>query len=226
MKPLHRLIVTSQTYRATSRTGGTDHPNFSRDPDNIALWRFPPSRMQAEVVRDSILWVAGSLDGRIGGREISQAQGLVSPRRSVYFDHHGEGRMGFLDLFDAADPCDCYRRTRSVRPQQALAMVNSELALQQGRRLARRLSETAIEEPGFVAAAFRQVLAREPSQAEAAACIEFLAQQLTIFKASGAVKPVADPKPAAVPPSADYRLRARESLVQALFSHTDFLTIR
>ena len=226
MKPLHRLIVTSRTYRTSSRTGSTDHPNFSGDPDNIALWRFSPSRMEAEVVRDSVLRVAGSLDARIGGREIPQPEGLTTPRRSVYFDHHGEGRMSFLDLFDAADPCDCYRRTRSVRPQQALAMVNSELALRQGRLLARRLMETSLDDSSFVDVAFRQVLAREPSASERAASLEFLVQQTDVFSSAKPAELAIDPKLVPVAPSTDPARRARESLVQALFSHTDFLTIR
>jgi len=226
MKPIHRLIVTSRTYRTTSRTGATDHPNFAIDPDNRALWRFSPSRMEAEVVRDSVLRVAGSLDARIGGREIAQPLGLTTPRRSVYFDHHGEGRMSFLDLFDAADPCDCYRRTRSVRPQQALAMVNSELALRQGRLLAGRLAVTPIDDTAFVLAAFRQVLAREPTSAERAASLEFLAQQAEVFSGAKPAELAVDPKQVAVAPSTDHGQRSRESLVQALFSHTDFLTIR
>ena len=226
MKPIHRLIVTSRTYRTTSRTGSTDHPNFARDPDNISLWRFSPSRMEAEVVRDSVLKISGSLDGRIGGREIPQPQGLTTPRRSVYFDHHGEGRMSFLDLFDAADPCDCYRRTRSVRPQQALALVNSELALRQGRLLAGRLVVTPMDDPAFVDAAFRQVLARRPSSAERAASFEFLARQADVFSGAKPSELAVDPKQVTVAPATDPAQRARESLVQALFSHTDFLTIR
>jgi len=226
MKPIHRLIVTSRAYRTTSRTGGTGHPHFSRDRDNVMLWRFPPARMQAEVVRDSILWVAGSLDARIGGREISQAEGLTTSRRSVYFDHHGEGRMAFLDLFDAADPCDSYRRTKSVRPQQALAMTNSELSLREGRLLARSLSGGGSDDVAFVTAAFQQVLTRLPTPAEREASLEFLSQQLALFRATQPTELAVDPKQLPVPPSADPDLRARESLVQALFSHTDFLTIR
>jgi len=226
MKPIHRLIVTSRTYRTTSRTGSTDHPNFARDPDNLSLWRFSPSRMEAEVVRDSVLRVAGSLDGRIGGREIPQPAGLTTPRRSVYFDHHGEGRMAFLDLFDAADPCDCYRRTRSVRPQQALAMVNSELLLRQGRLLAGRLAATPIDDAAFVVVAFRQVLARDPSSDERAASLEFLARQVGVFSGAKPAELAVDARQVSVAPSTDHAQRARESLVQALFSHTDFLTIR
>ncbi|MBO50374.1 MAG: colicin uptake protein [Planctomycetaceae bacterium] len=226
MKPIHRLIVTSRTYRTTSRTGSTDHPNFARDPDNISLWRFSPSRMEAEVVRDSVLRISGSLDGRIGGREIPQNRGLTTPRRSVYFDHHGEGRMSFLDLFDAADPCDCYLRTQSVRPQQALAMVNSELSLRQGRLLAGRLAVTPMDDPAFVDAAFRQVLARRPSSAEREASLEFLERQADVFSGAKPSELAVDPKQVPVPPATDHGQRARESLVQALFSHTDFLTIR
>ena len=134
--------------------------------------------------------------------------------------------MLFLDLFDAADPCDCYRRTRSVRPQQALAMVNSELALRQGRLLAGRLSATPIDDPAFVVAAFRQVLARVPSSAERAASLEFLVRQGAVFAGAKPAELAVDPKVVSVAPSTVPAQRARESLVQALFSHTDFLTIR
>ena len=134
--------------------------------------------------------------------------------------------MSFLDLFDAADPCDCYRRTRSVRPQQALAMVNSELALQQGRLLAGRLAVTPMDDPAFVEVAFRQVLAREPSSAERTASLEFLARQVDVFSSAKPAELAVDPKVVTVGPSTDPAQRARESLVQALFSHTDFLTIR
>tara|TARA_B100000029_G_scaffold393638_1_gene391016 strand:+ start:92 stop:2185 length:2094 start_codon:yes stop_codon:yes gene_type:complete len=226
MKPIHRLMVTSRTYRTASHTGSLAHRNLAIDPDNVHFWRFTPARMEAEVVRDSVLRVSGSLDARIGGREIPQPQGLTTPRRSVYFDHHGEGRMGFLDLFDAADPCDCYRRTRSVRPQQALAMVNSELALRQGRLLAARLGSRPMDSPAFVRAAFRQVLSREPTSAERSASLEFLASQAELIRGVKPDELRVDPKQVPVAPSTDPEQRARESLVQALFSHTDFLTIR
>ena len=134
--------------------------------------------------------------------------------------------MMFLDLFDAADPCDCYRRTHSVRPQQDLAMVNSELALRQGRLLARRLAATPIDDTAFVVAAFRQVLARKPTSAERAASLEFLAQQADVYSRAKPAELAVDPKQVPVAPSTDHRQRSRESLVQALFSHTDFLTIR
>ena len=77
--------------------------------------------MQAETVRDSLLRVAGDLDTQLGGHEVDPSQGLTSRRRSLYFAHHGEDKMEFLELFDAPNPCDCYQRTVSIQPQQALA---------------------------------------------------------------------------------------------------------
>jgi len=215
MKHVHRLIVTSNTYRLTSSTHSREHPNFTIDADNRWLWRFPTLRMEAEVLRDSILHAAGELDLTMGGKEIDQMLGLSVPRRSIYFDHHGEGRMPFLDLFDAANPCDCYHRSTSVRPQQALAMANSELPAAKSTSLARILAEESdpATDETFVSIAFEQVLARKPSAAEQLTSQRFLDQQRDLLQSSGQQP-------------ADATARARASLVQALFSHHDFVTIR
>ena len=264
MKRLHRLVVTSNTYRMKSGTDGLEHPNYAEDRDNEFLWRFQPSRMEAEVVRDSILHTAGNLDRSIGGKEIDQNEGLTTPRRSIYFEHHGEGRMQMLELFDAANPVDCYRRSSSVRPQQALAMANSELAIRQSRWLARRLGQQICRErkaesirgrgvpaemdhgtERFVVAAFERVLTREPTERELAASLDFLLEQVDLFRdrsvelVETAPKKEKSPPTAAtmatagsgsksnpIPPSQDPTIRARENLIQALFSHSDFVTIR
>ncbi|GIT30430.1 MAG: hypothetical protein Ct9H300mP1_24760 [Planctomycetaceae bacterium] len=105
-------------------------------------------------------------------------------------------------------------------------MVNSELSLRQGRLLAGRLAVTPMDDPAFVDAAFRQVLARRPSSAEREASPEFLERQADVFSGAKPSELAVDPKQVPVPPATDHGQRARESLVQALFSHTDFLTIR
>jgi hypothetical protein len=173
--------------------------------------------VEAEVLRDSVLAAAGELDAQLGGPEIDHAQGLASKRRSLYFAHHGESKMEFLELFDGANPCDCYARTSSILPQQALALANSELTRAQGRALARKLWEPvaagADAEAAFVAAAFEQVLARPAAAREVQVSLAFLRQQVRLFEES-------DPKPAE--PAA----RARADFVQALFNHNDFVTIR
>lgn len=229
MKHLHRRIVMSSAYRMASHTSDPNHPNAAIDRENRSLWRFRPSRMEAEVIRDSLLQVAGVLDLARGGPEIDQAQGLTSRRRSLYFAHHGEGSMQFLELFDAPDPGECYRRTTSVVPQQSLALANSELALNMARTIAAELGtdplcdqEAEGSESAFIRAAFERVLSRPPSDEELTLSRGFLDRQIALFE--GAELP--EVAGSATPPSTDPRTRANENLIHALLNHHDFVTIR
>ncbi len=225
-KHLHRLLVTSDAYRM--RSAGADEARHARDADNRWLWHFPVARMEAEVVRDSVLHLAGDLDPAIGGPEIPHEQGQTVRRRSLYFAHHGESKMQLLELFDVANPCDCYRRIQAVMPQQALALANSEFTLRQARVLARRLSAQLgpAGDSAFAQAAFEQVLGRSPSPSEQAAATAFLSRQAALYRESNLKGLPVDPTPAAAAPAPEPTLRARESLVHALFNHNDFVTIR
>lgn len=231
MKALHRLMVTSNAYRMDSGTSGGD-PNLAADRDNGFLWRMRSRRMEAEIVRDSVLHVAGQLDVTMGGPEIDQNEGQTSLRRSIYFRHAPEKQMTFLMLFDGPSVVECYRRNESVAPQQALALANSPLALNQSRLLAARLSqETASADGGaaqtaFVVAAFEQVLGRTPTAAEQTACEEFLVQQAAALAAPERLASFTAGPAASVKPAADPRQRARENLVHVLLNHNDFVTIR
>ncbi len=223
MKAIHRLVVTSSTYRMASTP---DSANLAIDPDNRSLWRMNSRRMEAEVVRDCIFHVAGKLDLTMGGPEIDHNQGLTTPRRSLYFRHAQEKQMGFLKIFDAAAVTECYQRKESVLPQQALALANSELTLRHGRLLARRLAEkTGADASAFTTAAFEQVLSRSPTTEELKECLAFLKEQTERL---GADKPEAPakPEPEGRIPAADPALRARENLVHVLMNHHDFVTIR
>jgi hypothetical protein len=225
VKPLHRLIVTSTAYRMASDPGRLDNPNRQRDRDNRFLWHFPAARMEAEAVRDSVLYLAGELDPTRGGPELPHEQGLTSRRRSLYFAHHGEGKMQFLELFDGASACDCYKRSTSVVPSQALAMSNSELTLRHSRILARRLWQEVGPrgEQAFIEAAFEQVLGRPPSAAEKATSAAFLSRQVRLFREGGLAAAAGAPPDV---PSSEPAMRAREGLVHALFNHNDFVTVR
>ena len=229
MKHLHRLIVTSAAYRRASSFEGvsvrgsesrgtksltlssprTLTPALTTDPENKLLWRMNPGRMEAEVVRDSILHLAGALDPRMGGQELENKDALTTTRRSLYysFNPESDGRSEFSALFDAPDPNDCYRRTRSVIPQQALALTNSKLVHDHTPAIARRLGAPAPDNAAFITAAFEQILTRPPSRAELAECETFLKNQLESGTKEGEV-------------------RARTSLVRALLNHNDFLTVR
>jgi hypothetical protein len=156
--------------------------------------------------------------------EIPQDQAQTSRRRSLYLAHHGEARAEFLDLFDAANPCDAYRRTTSVLPQQALALANSELSQRLSRSLAAKLAATTKGDDAFVRAAFERVLCRSPRDAEAITSAKFLSQQRELFEANAVELKATVKAPGG--PSADPAQRARENLVLALFNHTDFVTIR
>ncbi len=223
MKPLHRLMVTSQAYRRDSVAGAA--PQALRDPENRLLWRMNPRRMEAEVVRDGLLAVAGGLDLTMGGAELPDTSGQTSARRSLYFRTTPDHQMPMLEAFDLANPTECYRRGQSVMPQQALVLMNSELALNQARTLARALAPKAPSEEAFVVASFEAVLSRAATREEIAAGARFLrAQSVALAQPSGAGF-AAGPSPR-VPASAEPGLRARENFVHVLMNHHDFVTIR
>ncbi len=254
LKHLHRRIVTSAAYRRSSQVP-IDHPGREVDRDNRSYWCRKPLRMEAEVVRDSILASAGSLDLTLGGPEINPAQWHVSPRRSLYFTIHGEADMTFLNTFDGPNVSECYRRSTTVLPQQALAMTNGELVVHHGRLLARRVTEdvqarfvsqTAAQsgdglgsgEGGqpqvdvqrlretFVQEVFWRVLSRSPTPQELAISLEFLRTQADSFASVSADELAIAPATGVVAAATDAEQRARENLTISIFSHHDFVTIR
>jgi hypothetical protein len=190
--------------------------------------------MEAEVVRDSLLHVAGQLDLTMGGPDLDHESGLTVPRRSVYFRHASEKQMTLLVLFDTASVSECYRRGESIAPQQALALVNSSLALAQARTLAGRLwkevqaggAPDANPDEAFVRAAFDQLLCRQASNAECSECLAFLKAQAAALENPGRLSRFDSTEKNAVAPAADPRQRARENLVHVLLNHNDFVTIR
>ncbi len=231
MKHIHRLIITSRAYRMSSTVGDATG-NLAVDPDNTYLWRMNARRLEAESVRDALLYVCGKLDMTAGAPEIDQPDGQTNLRRRVYFRSGKEKQMLYLELFDQANVNDCYRRNESIVPQQALAMVNSPLSLSQGRVLANTLT-TATGEPSapestenFITAAFEQILCRTPSDEERATCTEFLRKQSELLAAPGELTRFDSGPEVKTKPSQDPALRARENLVQVLLNHNDFFTIR
>ena len=227
MHHLHRLIVTSSTYRMQSTEQSPPHPyplspkgrGENVDADNRWYWRANAKRMEAEIVRDSILASAGELDRQVGGMVLENKDEATSKRRGLYFSIFPEdgGHLKFLEIFDAPDPCDCYRRSTSVMPQQALALTNNPLALQQSRVLAGKLSKGIAKDDDFVVAAFEHLLSRPASAKEAMFCREFLQQQVELYRNTNPQELKSGSAPA---------LRARESLIRVLYNHNDFVTVR
>ncbi|WP_417750284.1 PSD1 and planctomycete cytochrome C domain-containing protein [Rosistilla oblonga] len=222
MKPLHRQIVLSATYRMSSDPlpVGIDAA-LEVDPENRLLWRMNPRRMEAELVRDSTLFLASQIDLSFGGPEIPVEQGDISRRRSLYLRNTPNEKVPMLEVFDVADPNACYRRQESIVPHQSLAMMNSGLAIDAARTIARRLADAS----DFVDVAFATILARRPTAAETERCNAFLQSHAELLQqASGEKFPGADT--ATTPRAAAPLQAARENLIHVLMLHNDFVTIR
>jgi hypothetical protein len=220
MKAVHRLILTSSTYRMSSTA---DPADAKLDPDNIYLWRMPSRRMEAEVVRDNLLYVAGNLDPTMGGPDIDQNLGLTSKRRSLYLRTAAEKEVEFLKIFDGPSVTECYQRRPTVMPQQALALANSEIALAQARILCQKIgTSTHMKDDLFVEQAFLRILARHPSKEETRLCLDFLSAEQVHGRSAAAVMPVVSKTMQA----GDNMGKKRENLVLVLLNHNDFVTIR
>ena len=210
LKRLHRLIVTSNAYRQSSSTLIENGQNLAVDPDNKLFWHMQPIRMEAQIVRDSLLALSGELDLTLGGPTIP-ANDDASKRRSLYFTHSNNDQNRFLQMFDDAKVQECYRRAESIVPQQALALENSRLANQAAEKVAAKLNtgEAATSDAEFVRRAFSLVLSAEPSSDEREQCLAALKEWRDLSKSA---------------PDASFKARMR--LVHALLNHNDFVTVR
>jgi hypothetical protein len=149
-----------------------------------------------------------------------------SHRRGIYFYQTHEYQDQFIRMFDAANPNECYARSESIVPQQALAMANSGLTLSEARQLARRLSPEAKTNGDFVILAFETVLNRPPSDEEIANSEEFLREQAELLQNPTRLVSFANGTAADFAPAAEADLRAKEDLVHVLFNHNEFVTVR
>ena len=201
---LHRLIVTSRTYRLRSTTAGADPKTLVADPNNHFYWRMNTRRMEAQVVRDSLLHLAGVLDTKMSGPSINP--GDVARRRSLYFKHSRDQQDKLLKMFNDADHLQCYRRSESIVPQQALALSNSKLAIEMSGLIAKKIGSE-----GFVESTFEILLGRKPDSTERQECLK------TLVGLEAAAKKEKKANPAQ---------RARRGLVHALLNHNDFVSVR
>jgi hypothetical protein len=213
MKHMHRLMVLSHTYRLSSSNAEAPKASLAKDAENKYYWRMNPVRMEAQSVRDSLLRLAGQLDLTMGGPTIDPKKEDTVFRRSLYFTHSKEDIHKFLETFDNANVLDCYRRSESVLPQQALALANSKLSMVAAGKLAERLikDNSSMTDDQFIHVAYETVLAIEPAKGELEACAETLMQLRSLAEKQGHKEPIA---------------RARAGLVHALFNHNDFITVR
>ena len=190
LKSLHRLIVTSATYRQTSLPR---KEAAAVDADNRLLWRMKPRRLEGEAVRDAMLAVSGLLDRTVGGKGFSDYKentfngtayyepfdpsGPGFDRRSIYRFVPRGGNTGLLDTLDCPDPAAAApRRAVTTTPLQALSLWNGGFALRAAGALADRLAK---EHPGDidqqVGRAWQLAFGRDPTADERAAAAKLVA---------------------------------------------------
>jgi Protein of unknown function (DUF1553)/Protein of unknown function (DUF1549)/Planctomycete cytochrome C len=212
LKHIHRIILSSDAYRRTSSNRNADPKNLALDADNQFLWRMNATRMESQMVRDSLLSLAGELDLKIGGPPIPAAD-EKSRRRSLYFFHSHNEHNKLLSAFDDANVLDCYRRGESIVPQQALALENSRLAMEMVEQIAKKLTDEnpMAADVDFARTAFVRLLASEPSHAELE-WMETSMQKIRSLSENASSENAAK--------------QARLGLIRGLVNHNDFITIR
>ena len=181
LKRLHRLIVTSATYRQSSvppsSVAGASDPHSAAmvDAANKLLWRQNLRRLESDQIRDAMLWASGELDLKTGGASVEPSK----PRRTIYTKWLRNSRDPLLEAFDPPDPyLSTPQRNVTTTPLQSLALLNGPYALQRAQALARRIQKLNPADPSQAArAAYRFVFGRQPSAAETARSVAFLADQ-------------------------------------------------
>ena len=196
LKHLHRLIVTSSTYRQSSVvTAGM----YAKDPYNRLLARGPRFRVDAEIVRDIALSASGLLNPHIGGPSIfspapeflfqppasyapfpwKEVTGPDRYRRALYTFRRRSTPYPVLQVYDAPNgDSSCVRRLRSNTPLQALASLNETLFVECAQALARKtLAEAGPSDTDRISYAFKRALARTPTADETLELLSLLTKQ-------------------------------------------------
>ena len=242
MKALHRSIMISAVYRQTSAISAEAR---ERDPRNVLLSRFPLKRLEAESLRDSILFVAGRLDETPFGPSDAvdvRSDGLVTAvgtsrgwRRSIYVRQRRKQIPTILEAFDLPqmNP-NCLERPNSTVATQALHLLNNRRIQELAGAFATRLVEeplvqksivqkSLLQEPGDgvgsrIEHAFWLALGRAPTTPERAATIETYERLLELWRSDrGEGNDVADP--------GDAPRRALENICHALINSAEFIHV-
>ena len=245
LKKLHRLIVTSATYRQSSvisrsvishqssgsaRDARMTEPlitDYSKDPDNRLLSRFPRVRLEAEIIRDAALAASGLLTDKIGGPSVYPPQpdgvteaaygagkwtastGAERHRRSLYTFSKRTAPFALYNTFDGPTGEACIaRRDVSNTPLQALALLNDIVFSEAAQAFGKQLAERKADASAKLDEAFHRIVCRSPSPDERATLLRFFETQRTRLSEA---KPSAD-------------AAAWTALVRALFSLDEVVT--
>jgi len=232
VKAMHKLIMLSQTYRQTS--GAADGSESARaptsaatmDPNNELLWKFDRRRLDAEAIRDAMLFVSGELDTSTCVTHAFPPEekwnytqhnpfNAVYPSkyRSVYLMQQRIKKHPYLELFDGADPnSSSATRVINTTPLQALFMMNDAFMHEQAGHFARRIIEITRDDKKRISTAYELAFARLPSQEELQTSQRYIREYGEKLK----VKSV---------PEEERPMAAWTSFARALLSHNEFVYI-
>jgi hypothetical protein len=226
MKRLHRLILTSSTYRM-SKQSRSDYA--AKDPENERFWRFPYHRLEVEAIRDSMLAASGELRRTMHGPSVHLAipkealEGSSDPhtiwpafnedeaaRRTVYAFVKRSLVVPMLEVLDLCDTTrSAERRNITSVPTQALTLLNGDESNRQARHLAERLMrESGTNRARQIDRAFELALCRRPSADESRDLLAFFEREASRSKAN-------------VPTAAERR--ALELVCRAIFNLNEFV---
>jgi hypothetical protein len=202
LKAIHRLIVTSATYRQSSAAA----PDAKADPENRLLGRMNRRRLEAEAIRDSILVAAGTLNRQVGGVSVKvplepevydliftegEPDGLwnVTPdraqhaRRSIYLFNKRNVRLPMFEAFDQPDSLNsCADRPVSTFAPQALILMNSPFVREQGAAMAARLLKESDDSDKQIDVLYRLSVGRAPRSEERTLARKFLTDQVETLR--------------------------------------------
>jgi hypothetical protein len=172
LKKLHREIMLTATYGLSDEASDR---NYAEDPDNRLLWRYNRRRLDAEALRDSLLYVSGKLDLQAGGPAVRLDK--ENNRRTVYAYISRRQLDPMLALFDFPNPnSTSEQRLQTTVPLQKLFFMNSPFVIDQSAALAARVAAGASSDDQRVTAIYRLVLQRAPTPEERRLAHEFISR--------------------------------------------------
>ncbi|MCH2601468.1 MAG: PSD1 and planctomycete cytochrome C domain-containing protein [Pedosphaera sp.] len=186
LKPLHKQIVMSATYR---QSAAHDAAKLKADPQNKLHWRRTPARLEAEVIRDSILKVSGRLDERMFGAGTLDERML---RRSIYFMIKRSKLIPSMQLFDSPEPLVSQgSRPATIIAPQALHFMNNGQVRASAMELARQLKAQP-DTAAAVTLGYQTVLGRAPTPKEQKSIASFIDVQEKSYTNNGRELALAD----------------------------------
>lgn len=243
LKSIHRLILTSATYRQSSRPDRNPSLPIAQrnDPENHLLWHARVRRIDGETLRDIALQVSGALEDRPFGESALPA--LPKPvfdsryawnpdakaenrnRRSIYVFHRRNLVLPLFQAFDAPNRlASCPSRQLTITAPQSLTMLNDDFFIDQARRTAGRLLTKTRDSHRLAELAYVKVLGRSPSPQDWSAAERFLQTQARAIAAHD--KPTPESLPDPLPPGLDAGSAAAVvDLVHALMNSAEFLYV-